>query len=52
MQTLIFQCRSCRRYTLCKECPQCLSSVSNPLPPRFSPHDKYGKYRRLLRGKQ
>ncbi len=50
MRTLIFQCKDCKCYTLSKTCNNCSLSTSNPLPPRFSPQDKYGKYRRMLRG--
>ncbi|MEE3242997.1 MAG: RNA-protein complex protein Nop10 [Candidatus Thermoplasmatota archaeon] len=49
MKTLIFQCKSCQIYTISRLCPQCSESTSNPLPPRFSPQDKYGKYRRMLK---
>jgi len=49
MQTLVFQCKSCDIFTISKECPNCSSNTSNPLPPRFSPQDKYGKYRRMLK---
>ena len=49
MQTLVFQCKSCDIFTISKECPHCFSNTSNPLPPRFSPQDKYGKYRRMLK---
>ncbi|MCH2420744.1 MAG: RNA-protein complex protein Nop10 [Candidatus Poseidoniia archaeon] len=31
-----------------RHCPKCSKDTSNPLPPRFSPQDKYGKYRRML----
>ena len=49
MRTLILQCKACDCYTLSKICNSCSSATSNPLPPRFSPQDKYGKYRRMLR---
>jgi len=51
MQTLIFHCKSCDMFTISKQCTKCNSITSNPLPPRFSPQDKYGKYRRMLRRK-
>ena len=50
MRTLIFHCKNCKTYTLTNKCVTCNLSTSNPLPPRFSPQDKYGKYRRMLRG--
>ena len=52
MRTLILHCKTCRRYTLSKTCNHCSLHTSNPLPPRFSPQDKYGKYRRMLRDNQ
>ena len=49
MQTLILQCKECKIYTMNNTCSECSLRTSNPLPPRFSPQDKYGKYRRMLR---
>ena len=48
MRTLMFRCGECARYTLGKECPKCSSATHSPLPPRYSPEDRYGKYRRML----
>ncbi|MDP6658255.1 MAG: RNA-protein complex protein Nop10 [Candidatus Poseidoniia archaeon] len=48
MRTLMFRCGECARYTLAKECPECGSATASPLPPRYSPEDRYGKYRRML----
>ena len=49
MRTLILHCKACKCYTLSETCGNCSLPTSNPLPPRFSPQDKYGKYRRMLR---
>ncbi|MFY9966222.1 MAG: RNA-protein complex protein Nop10 [Nitrososphaeraceae archaeon] len=38
-------CRSCARYTLKLDCPACGSITINPHPPRYSPDDKYIRYR-------
>ena len=44
------KCTSCGRYTLNKEkCPYCGGEVRIPHPPKFSPEDRYAKYRRMLR---
>ncbi len=51
MRTSILYCKECNKYTMSKFCASCSIETSNPLPPRFSPQDKYGKYRRMLRGK-
>ena len=51
MRSSIYQCKSCGIFTLEKSCAGCQSQTSNPLPPKFSPEDKYGKYRRMLKEK-
>ena len=42
-------CRECRRYTLGGTCPNCGQATAIPLPPRYSPEDRYGAYRRGLK---
>ncbi|NOZ82409.1 MAG: RNA-protein complex protein Nop10 [Euryarchaeota archaeon] len=42
-------CRECRRYTLQHACATCGAETVSPHPPRFSPEDRYGAYRRKLR---
>lgn len=32
-----------------KKCPKCGGEVVRPIPPRYSPVDKYGKYRRKVK---
>jgi len=39
----------CGRYTLKEICPACRSRTVQAIPPRYSPEDKYGKYRRMLK---
>lgn len=42
----MMKCVSCGKYTLKRDaCPYCGGSLKNPHPPRYSPHDKYVKYR-------
>ncbi|MBI1969134.1 RNA-protein complex protein Nop10 [Candidatus Woesearchaeota archaeon] len=41
----IFQCQQCGRYTM-KETCSCGGNAVNPKPPKYSPEDKYGSYRR------
>ncbi|RLE80845.1 MAG: RNA-protein complex protein Nop10 [Thermoprotei archaeon] len=43
----IRKCKSCGRYTLKENCPVCGAPTVDPHPPRFSPEDRYGKYRRM-----
>jgi H/ACA ribonucleoprotein complex subunit 3 len=43
---LLRKCEKCGTYTLQKnECPHCGGNVRIPHPPKFSPDDKYLKYR-------
>ncbi|MHA1665051.1 MAG: RNA-protein complex protein Nop10 [Candidatus Njordarchaeales archaeon] len=49
MPKKLYKCLKCGEYTLHDDfCPKCGGIVSIAHPPRFSPVDKYGKYRRLL----
>ncbi|RLG57619.1 MAG: RNA-protein complex protein Nop10 [Hadesarchaea archaeon] len=43
------RCRTCGIYTLKETCPNCGRPTTSPHPPRFSPLDPYGKYRRMLK---
>jgi len=43
------KCPKCGRYTLKDICPECGEKTINPEPPRYSPQDKYGKYRRMMK---
>jgi H/ACA ribonucleoprotein complex subunit 3 len=46
MVWLLRKCEKCRNYTLKKyKCPYCGGNVRMPHPPKFSPDDKYLKYR-------
>ena len=49
MRTMMRVCRNCATYTLRDTCPRCGSATVSPLPARYSPEDRYGKYRRALR---
>jgi H/ACA ribonucleoprotein complex subunit 3 len=43
---LLRKCEQCGKYTLKKNgCPYCGGNVRIPHPPKFSPDDKYLKYR-------
>ena len=41
-------CPACRRYTLAAACRACGGATRSPHPARFSPQDRWGKYRRAL----
>ncbi|MCW7079572.1 MAG: RNA-protein complex protein Nop10 [Candidatus Methanospirare jalkutatii] len=45
----IRKCEACGEYTLKEVCVRCGARTVSPLPPRFSPTDRYGKYRRMLK---
>ncbi len=46
MKWLLRRCVKCGRYTLrTNSCPYCGGPLRVPHPPRFSPEDKYIRYR-------
>ncbi|MDI6707819.1 MAG: RNA-protein complex protein Nop10 [Candidatus Thermoplasmatota archaeon] len=49
MKTRLRKCLHCNLYTLKQVCSKCHSQTTVPIPARFSPEDRYGKYRRMLR---
>ena len=50
MKMKMKRCRSCGEYTLKNKCPYCDGEVIYPA--KYSPEDKYGKYRRILKKQQ
>jgi H/ACA ribonucleoprotein complex subunit 3 len=52
MVWLLRKCEKCRKYTLKNDrCLYCGGKVRVPHPPKFSPDDKYLKYRMALKRK-
>ncbi len=49
MGFLLRKCYSCGTYTLKDTCPKCGKPTRVAHPPRFSPVDKYVKYRIMLK---
>ncbi|HOE52474.1 MAG TPA: RNA-protein complex protein Nop10 [Methanomassiliicoccales archaeon] len=49
MKTTLRLCEGCAEYTLKDTCPRCGAKTSLPIPPRYSPEDRYGEYRRRAR---
>ena len=45
MKHLIRKCSACNRYTLRLLCPKCNAPTLDPHPPKYSPDDKYVRYR-------
>jgi H/ACA ribonucleoprotein complex subunit 3 len=48
MRSILRKCEICEKYTL-KEICSCKNLTSVPIPPRFSPQDRFGDYRRKLK---
>jgi H/ACA ribonucleoprotein complex subunit 3 len=42
----ILKCKSCGTYGLTATCTKCGGPSVKPKPPKYSPEDKYGEYRR------
>jgi len=45
----ILKCKICQNYTLQAKCPKCSGEAISQIPPKYSPEDKYGKYRREVK---
>ena len=48
MSAKILKCKECSTYTMKETCGDCDAPTTAPHPSRFSPEDRYGKYRRKL----
>ncbi len=48
----IKKCKSCDEYTLYNICRSCGEKTINPRPPKYSPEDTYGEYRRKQKMKK
>ncbi|MCS4541708.1 MAG: RNA-protein complex protein Nop10 [Euryarchaeota archaeon] len=50
MKYRLWKCEVCNQYTIHQDkCPYCGGKLKVPHPPKFSPEDPYGKYRRKLK---
>ncbi|MHB1908644.1 MAG: RNA-protein complex protein Nop10 [Nitrososphaerales archaeon] len=46
MNHLLLKCKNCGAYSLESKCPNCgETNLVSPHPPKFSPDDKYIRYR-------
>jgi len=48
MKNLLFKCQRCSKYTMDVKCPQCGESTRMAAPAKYSPDDKYARYRSPL----
>lgn len=48
----LLYCNNCKTYTLDEICSKCKANTVSKNPPRYSPEDHYGKYRRELKKQQ
>lgn len=49
MRSEMRKCASCEIYTLKDKCPRCDLPTIMPIPARYSPSDRFGKYRRAMK---
>jgi H/ACA ribonucleoprotein complex subunit 3 len=47
-ESILRRCVACRRYSLRASCPACGAATSSPHPARYSPQDRWARYRRAL----
>jgi len=45
----LLKCPKCGKYTMKNVCGECGVKAASPHPARYSPLDKYGKYRRQMK---
>lgn len=48
MRNLLFKCVECSRYTMEAKCPRCGGATEIAAPAKYSPDDKYARYRSPL----
>lgn len=48
MKSLMFRCVECGKYTLSEKCPSCGGGTVTVHPARYSPDDRYARYRSPL----
>ena len=48
MRNLLLRCQKCSRYTMEAKCPQCGGDTMLAAPAKYSPDDKYARYRSPL----
>ncbi|RME54705.1 ribosome biogenesis protein [Candidatus Woesearchaeota archaeon] len=49
MSNHIYYCNKCKEFSMEKICPKCKSVTLSVKPAKYSPEDKWGKYRRMAK---
>ncbi|MBR9680026.1 MAG: RNA-protein complex protein Nop10 [Candidatus Altiarchaeota archaeon] len=47
---MLRKCKACEKYSLADKCQYCGKETRKPAPPKFSPDDRYWKYRMKTKG--
>jgi len=45
LKSLVLRCTQCGRYTLSEKCPSCGGKAVTVHPAKYSPDDRYARYR-------
>ncbi len=48
----LYYCQTCEKYTMEQKCTTCNKPTSIPRPPKYTPDDKYTKYRAEIKIEQ
>jgi H/ACA ribonucleoprotein complex subunit 3 len=48
LRSVMLKCSGCGRYTLSEKCPRCGGKTVTVHPARYSPDDRYARYRSQL----
>jgi H/ACA ribonucleoprotein complex subunit 3 len=48
LKALVLKCSSCGKYTISEKCPYCGGKTVTVHPAKYSPDDKYARYRSPL----
>jgi len=49
MSKHINYCKKCDLFSMLSNCPKCNTEIHQTIPAKYSPEDKYAKYRRMAK---
>ena len=49
MSRHINYCKNCDLFSMKSKCPKCNTEIHQTIPAKYSPEDKYAKYRRMAK---